>query len=432
MSFTLPHGDGMTIPRKRRPLARLQVLILAAALMTGAVQLDAKGPTYSRYGIGDRLFFGSGRAYGMGLAGISLTGSGFVNRWNPAALSGIQRVLFSGSLELNRFMVTDPWGTSNYNRGEFQSLALAVPIERSTGITVAFDITPYSKVRYGVDKNDLDSPYPSTQTLVGTGSITALSASGSVALTKDLSLGIRLSHLFGRIEQVLSVKFEDPEFVDSDTYVNQHHNGNMVSGGVIFSGFKSMLGIDALEPVTLGLIVSSPSSLTVRADREYFSSFLSDTTLKDFGTTSIPLSYGMGISYLVNNRYVLSGELISELWSDATFYDSPPTELRNSLRAALGFESLPNPEGTTFWSRVSYSAGAAYHASSLVLDGKGVDEVFGSLGVGLPLGGTSRLRMTVHGGIRGTGDASFAREKFVRLSLTLSVGEDWITRIDED
>ena len=195
-------------------------------LMCVSIPTYAGGPTYSRYGIGDRFYFGSGRAYGMGLAGIALTGPNFINRWNPASLAATQTIFFTGSLGLDRLMVTDPYGTSNYNRGEFQSLALAIPIIPARGMTLAFDITPYSKVRYGVTKTDTESDYPSMQTLSGVGSISALSASLSYAVTKDFLVGVRLSHLFGRIEQVLSVNFDDPEFVDSDTYVNRHHNGN--------------------------------------------------------------------------------------------------------------------------------------------------------------------------------------------------------------
>ncbi len=392
----------------------------------------AGGPTYSRYGVGDRYYFGSGRAFGMGLAGIALTGSGFINRWNPATLAGTQTILFSGSLGLDRLMVTDPYGTSNYNRGEFQSLALAIPILPARGMTLAFDLTPYTKVRYGVAKIDTEADYPSTQTLTGTGSITQLSASLSYAVTEDFLVGLRFSHLFGRIEQVLSVKFDDPEFVDSDTYVNRHHNGNMLTAAFAFSGFKSMLGIDALEPFTLGLVISTPARLNVRADREYFSSFLADTTLQDNGTTTLPFSVGAGISYLLNNRYVISGEVIGEQWSKASFYDSPPATMRNSLRAALGFEVLPSRDATGGLSRFSYSVGAAYHATALVLNGKGVDEIFGTAGIGFPLGSTSRMKLAFQAGVRSPGDATLARETFLRLSVTLSVGEEWVTRIDED
>lgn len=416
----------------QRMCAVVRLLGLATLILASPAVLEAGGPTYSRYGAGDRYFFGSGRAYGMGLTGIALTGPGFINRWNPASLAATRSILFEGSLEANHLIVTDPYGASKYLRGEFQSLALAIPISTSRGVTLAFDITPYSKTRYGVEKDDLDSPYPSTQTLTGTGSVTALSASASVALAKDLLLGVRLSHLFGRIEEVLSVEFTDPGFVDSDTYVNKHHNGNMIAGSVAFAGFQSLLGIDALKDLTLGFIVSSPSRLNVRADREFFSSFMSDTTLQENGTTKLPWSYGLGISYLMNNRYVLSGEVITELGSQASYYDAPPAEMRNSLRAALGFERVASQEAGTFWSQVSYSLGAAYHASSLVLGGKGVDEVFGSAGVGFPIAGNSRLRMALQGGVRGTGDEAFARESFFRLSVTLSVGEEWITRIDED
>ena len=422
----------MTTRDQNGLVSGLRCLAAIAAVLFGCAISEAGGPTYSRYGVGDRLFFGSGRAYGMGLAGISLTGTGFINRWNPATLAATRNITFSGSLGLDRLQVTDPYGTSNYNRGEFQSLGLAIPIDPSRGLTLAFDITPYSKVRYGVKKIDTRSAYPSTQTLTGTGSISALSASASIALTNDFLLGLRLSHLFGRIQEVLSVEFDDPEFVDSDTYINRHHNGNMITGSIAFSGFKSMLGIDALAPMTVGVIVSSPSRLKVRADREYFSSFLADTTLREYGTTTLPLSCGLGISYLMNNRYVVTGEVISELWTKATVYDSPSAGVRNSLRAALGFEVLANPEASSVWNRLSYSVGATYHATSLVLDGKGLDEVFGSAGIGFPLGTSSRMRISAQGGVRTTGLTALARESFFRLSLTLTMGEEWVSRIDED
>jgi hypothetical protein len=106
--------------------------------------------------------------------------------------------------------------------------------------------------------------------------------------------------------------------------------------------------------------------------------------------------------------------------------------MRNSIRAALGIESLASREASGFWNRISYSVGATYHATALVVNGKGLDEAFGSAGIGFPLGANARMRLAFQGGVRTTGDATLARESFLRLSLTLSVGEDWVSRIDED
>ncbi|HWP81874.1 MAG TPA: hypothetical protein VNN76_04370 [Bacteroidota bacterium] len=402
-------------------------ILLACLLIAMQLSLSrAGGSVYSRYGIGDLIFFGSNRSDAMGGIAIGLSGDGFINRINPAALSKISLTRFSGSFEYSNFNSDDGLSSGTMSRGEFKGLAFAVPISLDHGIVLSADAAPFSTVNYAVSY----TAQQPNQTLFGTGGLNSLSLGLSYQPFPSLSLGAKASYLYGRTRQLLRVNFLDPTFSDSEVHTSRFFSGGQFTVGALFTGLAQIA--EPFAPLSLGFILNIPTELDAREDRVVYFSERFDTTNTKRSSIEIPLGIGVGISYQFSNRYVIGSDLFYQDWEKTNFFGTPAVDLRKRSRFGVGFEVLPPRELTGYWSRVHFRAGFSYHSTYYTINGRGIDEIMGTVGAGLPIGPDARLNIGLHYGVRGTTDAGLTKDTIFRLTLSVSASEAWFIRIEED
>lgn len=391
--------------------------------------LYAGGSVYSRFGIGDLTLFGSSRLYAMGNTGLSLYGDGFINRLNPAGLAGITETRISGSFEYLNFTSRDNVGTSNFARGDFQGLAFAIPIDRAYGSTLLLEATPYSSVRYAIKRTDSQLGATSHQRFYGSGGLTTLSIGGSYAAGQRFLVGAKLNYLFGGIRQLNTIDFEDETYTDSELQRARYYSGLNVTLGANFHGFGELT--PSLQPLALGVVLTTPAKLDVREEIFQSISTTADTIrVGASNSQTIPLAWGIGLSYLFSERYIVAGDLNVQHWAPENFPESQSVSIRKSLRLSMGFETLPERNATTYWRRVAYRGGISYHSTYVNVGTESVYALLVSGGVGLPIGPNSKLNLGLQAGRRGT--TSLQRDTIVRLSFTLSASEAWFIRFEED
>jgi hypothetical protein len=401
---------------------------LVVLLNLWSASLYAGGSVYSRFGIGDLTLFGSSRLYAMGNTGLSLYGDGFINRLNPAGLAGISETRISGSFEYQNFTSKDNLGTGTFARGDFQGLAFAIPIDREHGATLLFETTPYSTVRYAIERTDNQLGAISHQRFFGSGGLTTLGLGGSYAVGNRFFVGAKMNYLFGGIRQLSTINFEDDSYTDSELQRARYHSGFTFTLGAIVHGFGQLS--PSLQPLSLGLVLSTPARLKVR--EELFHSIGSNPDTIRIGSSSltIPLAWGIGLSYLFSERYIVAGDLNIQHWSSENFPEPQSVTIRESLRLSMGFEALPERNATAYLSRIAYRAGISYHSTYIKVGTQSIDELIVAGGLGLPIGPNSRLNLGLQVGTRGT--TNVQRDTIVRLSLTLSGSEAWFIRFEED
>jgi hypothetical protein len=386
----------------------------------------AGGSSYSRYGFGDILRYGDSRIYAMGGTGIALVDDGSINLLNPAGMSRISFTRFSAGFEYNRFSSKDESGSSFYSTGGFQGLAFAFPISRENGIVMSIEATPYSKVSYAIQSSIPDTITGSVQNLIayGSGGLSYLGLGLSVSPLNTLHLGGRLNYMYGRTRQ-----YQTSEFLNTTTFDRSiYYSGITFTLGAIYEGIDQLLDLPSLHNLSLGLTLRTASSFNADVERIYSAS---DTTIQK-GTADIPLSTGLGLSYLHQNRYRFLGDFVFENWGNLKPFSLDPVTLRNSFRTSIGFEAIPEKGAETFWKRIFYRAGLAYNSTYYQIDGVGINELFMSGGVGLPLGPESWLNIGLQVGLRGTTDNKLQKDIIVRLSVAISASELWFLKFDEE
>jgi hypothetical protein len=388
------------------------------------------GSSYSRYGFGDILRYGDSQIYAMGGTGIALVDDRSINLLNPAGMSRINFTRFSTGFEYDRFSSKDNSSSSFYSTGGFQGLALAIPISRENGIVMSIEATPYSKVNYAISSSNFDNVSGSIQhqTFYGSGGLSYIGLGLSGSPLNLLHLGSRLNYMYGRTRQYQTSSFDTGDYTSTTFDRTIYYSGFTFTVGAIYEGIDQLLNLPALHNLSLGLILRTASSFDANAERIYSEG---DTTNQN-GTADIPLSAGFGLSYLHQNRYRFLGDFVFENWGNLKPFALDPVTLRNSYRASIGFEAIPEKEADTFWKRIFYRAGFAYNSTYYQINGVGINELLMSGGVGLPMGPESWLNIGLQVGLRGTADNSLQKDIIIRLSVAVSASEIWFLKFDQE
>jgi len=392
----------------------------------------AGGPTYSRFGLGDILFFGGSRINAMGGAGIGLMTDRFINRLNPAGHARISLTRISAGFEYSRVSSADLSGSSDFARGDFGGLAFAIPISKSEGIVWSFESTPYSRVSYALERTDNQLGIQSNLSYSGSGGLSTLSTGASWSVLSQLTIGLKLNYLYGRIHQEAKVDFQDPTFIDSDISHSTFHSGFTFTTGLMYDGISDALGLPSLKTFTLGAVVTTPTTLNADDEDILTTSQSFDTTRTGRSTVDVPLAGGLGFSYIFGNRYLLTGDFMTQQWSSTNLPKLGTAEFRNSMKLGVGFEIMPERSLDSYWQQVAYRLGFSYHSTYLRMNGQGIDEYSVSGGFGLPIALEARINIGLQMGWRGTTSNGLQKDTFYRLSISLSASEAWFLKIEEE
>ncbi|MBI3004095.1 MAG: hypothetical protein HYY49_01610 [Ignavibacteriales bacterium] len=410
---------------------RITRLLISFSLFLTSFSFSS-GPTYSRFGLGEILFFGGSRISAMGGAGIGLTGDRFINRYNPAGLARISFTRISAGFEYSRVSSEDNTGSSDYARGDFAGLGFAIPISPADGIVWSLESAPYSRVNYAIERADSQLGIQSKQVYAGSGGLSTVSTALSWKVVEDFTVGTKFSYLYGRTRQSAEFNFTDPTFVDSDISRSTYYSGFLFTGGVMYEGISSALNIPTLKSLSLGAIITTPATLYADDEDLLTTRTSFDTTRTASSKFDVPLGLGLGFSYTFSERYIFTGDYVTQQWSKTNLPRLGGVDFQNSSRVALGVEILPEREVETYMRRIAYRLGFSYHSSYLKVSGEPITEFFLTGGVGLPIATEARMNIGLHLGFRGTISNNLQKDTVFRLSFSLSASEPWFIRIEEE
>ena len=396
----------------------------------------AGGSSFSQYGFGDLIRYGDSRTYAMGGTGIAFLDSGFINILNPAALSRISITRFSAGFEYSNFLSKDESGSSSYSTGGFQGIAFAFPISTENGIVMSAEFTPYSNDNYGITSSYFDTLIQMNQktTFYGRGGISYIGLGLSASPLTTLHIGARVNYMYGSTSQYQTTSSDSSYYTPTVFNRSVNYSGFTLTIGTIYDGIGNLLNIPALRSFTIGLTLTTASLLDADTQRTYPGTAynFNDSTVTESGTARLPLSLGLGFSYLYHNRYRFLGDIVTDNWGSTKNFGSRPADLRNSFGTSIGFEALPAKDADTFGKRIIYRAGLAYNSTYYQINGIGINEFIVSGGIGLPMGYESQLNIGLQIGVRGSTDNNLQKDTIIRLSVAVSASELWFLRFEEE
>ncbi len=408
-----------------------QYFVLFITLFLTLQILYAGGSSYSRYGIGDLLYFGGNRSYALGGAGLALISSDQVNIYNPAGLTKLLLTNFSSSYENTTISSqTSSYGQSKYNTFGFQTFFVAIPLSIEDGISLSLEYTPYSNIAYAIRKSGIFDSDQFISTFYGSGGLSTVAVGLSYSISNDIHTGLKIHNYFGKNEQYIKTDFENSSFLDFDVEHSFYYNGFGVTFGIIAENIGSLINVPALKPLTLG-ITCSPKVQLITDEKSYYPSF--DTTvIVRTGKSELPFSLGIGAAYNINSSYLVVSDFLLQQWGDTKIFGQTNPTFRNSLRFGIGIEKLPERRQISFWRKTSYRIGAYYNSSYYNINGKKIDEYGFTAGLGLPNFLIGKIDIGFQYGIRGTTAYNLQKDTFYRISLGIGVQERWFLQFEEE
>jgi hypothetical protein len=404
------------------------LLFILSPLFLPEVQAqNSSSSPFTIFGIGEIETRDFGRTAGMGSVGIGFQSDNFLNRRNPAGLSGIDTLRFildvSAAVNLSEFRTSaQKERTTDFN---FRSLAVGVRLSKRW--TSSVGLAPYSNVGYSLSGQQIiQGVAPDGTTgympisFSGSGGVNKFYWANAYEIFRGFSLGVTSSYIFGNITHnedmdVLTIK---------DTYnVNKiyfdfgaqysHWFGkhtNITAGGVY--GYKSKMSIQHTNVITSNTAVE-------RNQRQ--------PDIKAY----VPESYGAGFSILRNKKaaeWIFAADYQYRNWSVDPSRHKGLT-YTDSRIYSVGLQLTPNKyRAENYLQAIRFQLGASYNQSYLKVNGYQLDDYSISLGAGLPFRNMSYVNVALNIGESRTGHRGGITERYALISVNLSLIERWFAK----
>ena len=435
-------------------------------IQTIAASAQASVSPYGRYGPGDLSINNQPVIESMGGSSAAFSDSGVINLQQPASLTSLGSGLVI--LEAGFFSALGNYQLGNQqNRGTnagFGYLALAIPMVKNRW-TAALNLSPYSAAGYTLrDTLIMAGNTPVEQQNNGSGGFSSLGFSNAIRLSKNLSIGLTVNYLFGRMDYSAEARFtEDPNIRSSSTVKTIWLNGLDYTGGLLAqhrfrrafnwerdslgnkSGRKLFSGLDSLH--LIGGIRVSPTVDVQGRQGLLATTFLGnlqepDTVLfNDRQKGSILLPMRVGASLALKNshdKWLIMTDFSYTDWNRFRKFGDRDS-VRSSFRISAGFQYHPRPENfgagaRNYFQKIRYRAGAFYSDGYLKPYGEAIPELGFSIGFGLPFvwktyyanrSATHTLNIALTASQRGLSNGASLKEQIFRLSVGIAFNDRW-------
>ena len=150
-------------------------------------------------------------------------------------------------------------------------------------------------------------------------------------------------------------------------------------------------------------------------------------------------TFGLGLSLARNNRWMIAADATFSGWAGMKYTEgmNPPIFGASSLsygpysRYALAFEKTGDMDASSYWGRISWSAGINMENGAMRLSINGRDEVINAWGFGL--GATLPMRkgrslLTLSMSYRSFGNKDLLQRESLTFGISVSSCERWFAK----
>jgi len=338
---------------------------------------------YARFNIGILNTQGTLRNLGMGGLSTAMRDNNNISFSNPASYTAFDTTsfVFDAGMDLSILKLENGNTTFSTTDMNFRHILLGFPVSKK--IDIAAGLIPFSNGYYYISEkvsrghpgwNETTGDYVSEHK--GSGSITLLFAGAGIKITKNISAGINVTTLFGKL-----TRLNKYEFAESTTSFNQ----NSVEGFSI-TGFNADLGVQYAGTIKKDYFINAGISYTpqnnYKSTHEYFKERYttyryppySPDTLANYSSTTtdstrLPGVLRLGVLFGKKDKITAGVDYLISGWSQAKIHggDAP---MANTHTMIAGLEYIPDKySNTNFLKRIEYRLGGRISDNYLVLNG---------------------------------------------------------------
>ncbi|MBO7133111.1 MAG: hypothetical protein J6W06_02985 [Bacteroidales bacterium] len=422
---------------------RLLLLTIALVLTLLSFSQGQVGSPYSRYGVGDVNANSQARNSAMGGVGYATPYMDDVNYKSPASIGEIDTLTFIFNFGfdagLRKYSISNPPTSKLKSDAELSQIAVGFACAKWW--KMALGITPYSNVGYSIYSADNSFDIDKNYVYAGDGGLNKVFFYNAFNPINDLSLGVGVSYLFGKIYHSNAIMFVDDS---TGMYINSFCQKTFKISDVTFDvGLKYNIHIGD-DNLRLGAYYAYNRELSAKQSTLVYNTLASAaTTVIDTinqvndvkGKIGLPHTVGFGICYTYKSKLSLAADFTLQNWTGSKFFGECDS-LDNSFGIALGGEYTPNKfTPKNLWQSSSYRMGLYFNKSYINMDsGKlSVPDYGITFGVGLkPRHGKTVFNLSFQIGQRGSLKNDLVKENYFTLGVNFSLVDRWFvkSRID--
>ncbi|MDR2915414.1 MAG: hypothetical protein LBV74_11375 [Tannerella sp.] len=404
---------------------RINLIIVSGFLSFLAVSLTAQNSTnspYTRYGYGElaNRSFGAGRS--MGGVGIGLRSSKQINPMNPASYSSMDSMTFlfdfGASAQLSWY--NDGTNKQNDVNGNVEYMAMQFPVYKQIAMSVG--LLPYTHVGYSFGETKTSEGQEYVETFNGTGGLNQLYAGLSIDIWKKrLSVGANINYLFGS-----NTHSTTTYYVSSSSTSLYSSKKFKLSAATFDFGLQYTHPLSKTDNLILGLTFAPKKRLNSDTYEMVVngSETVSSDTIKDLAY-DIPVGYGIGVSYVKDNKFIAAADFSYQEWSKASFAGKNG-EFKNRSKISTGIEYIPNLFSRPYYNRMRYRLGLNYANSYVQVDGNDYKEYCATMGLGFPISDARSFINLSFEYVKIKPDAkTMIDENYLRMTLSYTFNEHW-------
>ncbi|MDR2979302.1 MAG: hypothetical protein LBV02_02505 [Bacteroidales bacterium] len=407
------------------------LIILMGIHIIGNAQTGISSP-YSGFGIGILSNTTNASLSAMGGTSYAIQSNRFVNYKNPASyiafdsLSFIADVAFStSSISLKN---TDMNQKNTLARFNYLTIGFSVAKFWRTSLGVL----PFSDVGYKI--NDTGHEGYSYR-YEGDGGLNQVYWGNAFRLTRNLSIGLNLSYLWGTLHDTRYAEYNENYFFN--TRIDQR---DKVDGLYLSAGLQYFLPLKENHKLGFGLVYENSAYIGVKQDLmignytgEYDASYTLDTIVSTAavkGTMKLPQSIGAGLSYSFKNVWLIGADVTWQNWKKFESMGKSDS-LSNNWITSIGLQYCADPASPKFFKKLRYRAGFKHSTGYLTLNEKVLSEYNISLGIGIPLqtfNTNSTINIVFEYGRMGTTSYDLILQDYLKISFNFILQEKWYQR----
>jgi len=429
---------------------------------------------YSRFGVGDITSNSFQPGVAMGGTAIAQRTNHSVNFNNPASYTAFDSLSFVFDISLTNKNINYITNTqsSKDNNTNINHFALGFPVTKRWFSSIG--LVPYSNVGYNISESIPIDTFNLQNTYKGTGGINQFIIGNAFKIftlgdtliketsgintiyynTKVLSFGINSSFLFGALERHTASVFPDEAYL-FDMYTS---NKTIVNDFAFKFGLQytyNRIEINKLDKINKYTIitgftfdnqndVNAHNTSLVTKYLNIGGSVTIDTIenqINEKGNIRFPMNIGAGFAFINREKLTFAIDYKWQQWSTARFFGNNDS-LVNSQSIAAGLQFIPESNRQNkYYKMINYRIGGHYTKTYLNIRNQNINDYGISFGLGLPIrkpdkSEVSSLRkklppminIAVEIGQRGTVKNDLIKEKYVQISLNLSLYDIWFIK----
>ena len=404
-----------------------KIILLSVLLTLSSIQLFAQTPSaYSVFNIGLKNELFSTRSVGLSMGAITIDDPDYLNQSNPAAMTNLELTKIEVFANGNSTFISDKLNTKQIKSFEVGGLALAFPLSKSNGVSLLLGVSPYTKSNFKVSSQQYINPEFGTGTteIDVIGGLNDLHIASSWNAFYGIHIGAAYHYLFGNSKFVTKTSFSNTFFDYSEFTRSYEDRGSYYAVGLIFPQFN----LGDISDIKFGLTLDTKALIKSDYFADRKSSAVDDTTEKVSSDYNIPAKITAGLSFRFLSDYRGMVEYSSQEWDSYNNLSKMNIDAYKRFSGAV--EYRPYKETNFDFSKAVYRIGFSFEQLPLYINSQNINQTTLSIGASYPISYQNHIDLGLAFGTRGETTNGNLKEKFVRFSLGLSLGELWFTQQD--